>query len=277
MRLQRLVSGLVAVALAQVAVHAQDYDVVPLQQCNTASAEYAPTYDVLTSSLVFTTDASGVAALVRAQLHESTGLETVGGTFNSPRHQRGCVSLDTMGSGVGVMYVSHSDQAYASLTTITRFGNDINLGSPIGGLNGAFYTSQPALSPDGSRLVFVSNRDGGRGRMDLWLSERRDDGSWSEPINLGRNVNSDGDDLSPSLSSSDTLLFASNGFGGKGGFDIMMSVFRDGVWHEPVPIDGVNSEYDDSDPVILPDGSMVFASSRPGGSGGLDLWQARRK
>ena len=277
MRFQTLVGAVVSSVLAHHAMLAQEYDISPLQQCNSVQAEYAPTYDVLTASLVFTSESRGRATLVRARLDESTGIENVAGTYSDPRHQRGCVTLDTTGNGVGVVYVQHDDQAYASLTTVTRFNGDINLGSPIEAINGRFYASQPAISPGGERLVFVSTRDGGRGGMDLWMSERRDDGAWSEPFNLGRNLNSDADEVSPTFATSDTLIFASNGFGGKGGFDIMMSVLRDGVWNEPVPLDDLNSEYDDTDCLVLPQGTAVFASTRPGGKGSYDLWIARRK
>lgn len=277
MRLQAIVGAMVGAMLANHAVVAQEYEISPLQQCNTAKAEYAPAYDVVTSSLVFTSESHGRAALVRTRLDESTGVENVKGTFNDPRHQRGSVTLDSTGNGVGVVYVQHQDQAYASLTTVTRYNDEINLGSLIDVVNGPYFVSQPALSPDGVRLVFVSTRDGGRGGMDLWLSERRDDGAWSEPMNLGRNLNSDADEVSPTFVTADTLIFASNGFGGKGGFDIMMSVLRDGAWNEPVPLDELNSEYDDTDCVRIQDGAYVFASTRPGGKGSYDLWIARRK
>ena len=277
MQLNRSLSVLIASIVASHAVPAQDYDVRPLTHCNSPRAEYAPTYDVLTSSIIFTSEVSGTAAIYRMRVDESSGMERVAGTFNDPRHHRGYVTLDTAGNGLGVAYFMYDDQAYAGLTTITRYGNDINRGTPIDAVNGPMYVSQPAIAPDGSRMAFVSTRDGGRGGMDVWVCDRRDDFTWSEPVNLGRSINSDRDDISPCFASADTLVFASNGFGGKGGFDIMMTVLRDGVWQEPLPIDGINSEYDDSDCVILRDGSYIFASTRPGGRGGYDLWIARPK
>lgn len=277
MRLHAALFGVVACALSHVAVNAQDLTIAPLQQCNSAKAEYAPSFDVVTSSIIFTSEVSGVAAVYRARLDESTGIERVAGTFNNPRHHRGCVSLDSTGTGIGVVYAAYDQQMYAGLATVTRYGNEMNLGTMLDVVNGPMYVSQPALSPDGSRLAFVTTREGGRGGLDLWMCERRDDLSWSEPMNMGRNVNSDGDEISPWFASEDTLVFASNGFGGKGGFDIMMSVLRDGVWLEPLPVEDINSEYDDSDCIVLRDGTMVFASTRPGGTGGLDLWIARRK
>ncbi len=256
---------------------AQEFDIAPLEHGNSASAEYAPTYDVVTSSIVFTSESTGMAALYRVRLGRSASAERVGGTFNEPRHQRGCVSLDSSGNGIGVVYTAYDDQMYAGLTTVTRFGADVNLGTSLDAVNGQTYVSQPALSRDGSRVAFVSTRGGGRGGRDIWISERRDDMTWSEPINAGSTVNSDGDEITPFFVSDDTLMFSSNGFGGRGGYDVMYSVLRDGIWHEPIPLEGINTEYDDSDCIVLPDGTLVFASTRPGGAGGLDLWIARNK
>ncbi len=272
--------GWLALAVCVISHHrvgAQEFDITPFNHGNSASAEYAPTYDVVTSSILFTSESTGTAALYRVRLGRPTSAELVGGTFNDPRRQRGCVSLDSSGNGIGVMYAAYDDQMYAGLTTVTRFGADVNLGTLLDAVNGQSYVSQPALSRDGSRVAFVSTRIGGRGGRDLWISERRDDMTWSEPMNAGSTINSDGDEITPFFVSNDTLMFASNGFGGRGGYDVMYSVLRDGVWHEPIPLDGINTEYDDSDCIVLPDGTIVFASTRPGGVGGLDLWIARRK
>lgn len=108
------------------------------------------------------------------------------------------------------------------------------------------------------------------------MSDRRDDLTWSDPTTLGRIINSSGDEITPHFVTSDTLFFASNGIGGKGGFDVFYSVFRDGAWQEPVPMDALNTEFDESDCARLEDGSYVFASNRPGGAGGLDLWISRK-
>ncbi len=76
-----------------------------------------------------------------------------------------------------------------------------------------------ALSPDGSKLYFSSNRKGGKGGRDIWVSEKQTDGSWGEPNNL--NINTEKDEESPYLLADGiTFYFSSNGYKGMGGYDI---------------------------------------------------------
>lgn len=75
-------------------------------------------------------------------------------------------------------------------------------------------------------LVFVSNRPGGQGGFDLWMSRPRD-GGWEEPVNLGPEINSPSDEFRPCVPSwFPILVFSSNRPGGKGGFDL---------WHVALP------------------------------------------
>lgn len=248
---------------------------VPLESCNTPSAEYAPNFDPRTGTVVFTSERSGSAGIYRCTMGPGTKAEPFPGTFNSEDQHRGFISFTTSGEAVGVAYSQYEEQSFPGIVTAPRDNSALNLGHPLSALNGPFFVSHPAISPDGTRLVVVSDRVGGEGGLDLWISDRRDDLSWSPPVNLGRSMNSSEDEISPTFLSADTLIFASNGIGGKGGFDIFFSVFRDGAWQEPVPLDWLNTEFDESDCIVLPDGSHLFASNRPGGAGGLDLWIAR--
>lgn len=96
-------------------------------------------------------------------------------------------------------------------------------------LNMKGYSScHPALSKDGKRMYFSSNRPGGFGGMDLYVSTKTA-GKWSPPINLGININSEKNEIFPSISSYDILHYASNGRNTMGGLDIFMSqkVFSD--------------------------------------------------
>ncbi|MCX6139763.1 MAG: hypothetical protein NTX15_02865 [Candidatus Kapabacteria bacterium] len=248
----------------------------PLALCNTSSDDYGPSFDPISHSLVFTSERSGKAAIYQCSMKEGSLASPFSGTFNNDHEQRAFIAVAKDGDAVGIAYQGYEEQSYPGIVTVTRDDGRLNLGHPIAAVSGPFFVSHPAISPDGSRLVFTTDRDGGEGGLDLWISERRDDRSWSSPINLGRSINSERDDVSPTFLSSDTLVFASNGVGGKGGLDIFYSVFRNGAWQEPVPLDWLNSEFDDSDCFVMEDGSQVFASNRPGGSGGLDLWVAKR-
>ncbi len=145
-------------------------------------------------------------------------------------------------------------------------------------LNEANYSyCHPTLSKNGRRLYFASDREGGYGGMDLYVSERI--GShWSEPQNLGPIVNTSGNEIFPFLATDGTLYFASNGHRGLGGLDIfrvqkskktdeLSWSFRDNLG---VPI---NSEKDDFGFVINPDRhSGYFSSNREGGIGADDIF-----
>ena len=120
-----------------------------------------------------------------------------------------------------------------------------NLGSPV---NTKSWESTPSISSDGNFLIFSSNRPGGFGGKDLWFSIMSKKGKWSEPVNMGKNINTDGDEMSPFIHfDGRTLYFASDGRPGMGGFDIYLSrMSNDSSWSEPknlgYPINTANDE-----------------------------------
>lgn len=83
------------------------------------------------------------------------------------------------------------------------------------------WDSQATLSANADRIIFSSDRPGGRGGLDLWSSHRLSDAVWSEPVNLGSEINTEGDEKSPFLHADGrTLFFSSDGHPGMGGFDV---------------------------------------------------------
>lgn len=82
-----------------------------------------------------------------------------------------------------------------------------------------FSSCHPALSPDGKRLYFASNREGGYGGMDIWMSRNVNE-VWQEPTNLGPIINSSGNELFPFMAKDEKLYYASDGHLGVGGLDI---------------------------------------------------------
>lgn len=131
-------------------------------------------------------------------------------------------------------------------------------------LNSEFSYGQPTISSDGKKLFFVSDRPGGQGKTDIYMSTLGADG-WSEPINLGTKINSIGRELFPYYHPSGKLYFSSDGHDGLGGLDIFYSVF-DGDWTLPVRLESpINSEFDDFSCFIFPnETSGFFASNRNG-------------
>jgi len=110
-------------------------------------------------------------------------------------------------------------------------------------------------------------------RVGIWIVARTASG-WGEPAWLGSVVNSGAQDYYPTLTRTGTLYFSSNRQGGLGENDIYRARRVDGRWTPPESLGrGVNSEFREFDPFIAPDESyVIFASTRPGGMGGADLY-----
>jgi PKD domain/WD40-like Beta Propeller Repeat len=96
-------------------------------------------------------------------------------------------------------------------------------------------TSHPSISADGTTLYFSSNREGGFGGWDLYVSKKQS-GRWSEPQNLGPVINTSNDEIYPFLHSSGRLYFSSNGHDRIGGFDIFYSDLINGKWYMPIKL-----------------------------------------
>lgn len=108
-----------------------------------------------------------------------------------------------------------------------------------------FSTGQPAISFDGTKLVFASDMNKGYGKTDLYYCELKN-GEWTDPENLGKVINTPERELFPFFHSSGKLFFASDGLGGLGGLDLFYSRELNGQWMEPIALDPpINSEFND--------------------------------
>jgi outer membrane protein OmpA-like peptidoglycan-associated protein len=133
--------------------------------------------------------------------------------------------------------------------------------------------AHPAISPDGNTLVFASDRPGGFGGLDLYVSYFRN-GSWTAPKNLGPEINTPGHDAFPSIHDDHTLYFSSDGHPGLGGYDIFAADYDGENWGRPYNIGKpFNSSKDDIGFIINTTGTEgFFSSNRDGGFGGDDLY-----
>ena len=142
-------------------------------------------------------------------------------------------------------------------------------------INSSAYESHPAISPDGNILVFSSDRPGGIGDIDIWYSLRSEDGSWSEPVNMGDGINSKETDYTPSFLPNMTLLFSSNGLNkNRTDYDIFYAKFdtATATWNNPIAFNyPINSEFDETGPAVY-DNLIYLASNRRGGCGGKDIY-----
>lgn len=149
-----------------------------------------------------------------------------------------------------------------------------NIGPPV---NSLFWDSQPCLSPDNQDLYFVSNRPGGYGGSDIYVSHLQPDGRWGKPENLGPDINTAGDESSPFIHADNTTLyFASNGWPGVGGVDLYFSRKElDGKWSEPKNLGyPINTIDHDGSLFVTADGKTAyFASERSDSRGQLDIYR----
>lgn len=125
-----------------------------------------------------------------------------------------------------------------------------------------YSCAHPALSLDGTTIYFSSDMPGGRGGMDIWKSIYKD-GFWSEPINLGPEINTAGNEVFPALTISGELYFASNGLPGFGGLDIYMCLPNEyGDFNTPVNMgEPINSKGDDFGITWSPNKDFGYFSS----------------
>ena len=161
-------------------------------------------------------------------------------------------------------------------TIHSEWGTPKNLGPTV---NSSADQCYPSISADELALYFNSNRGGGGGGYDLWVTTRETaDDDWGAPVNLGPTVNGSAQDVHPGISADGRLLFfASTRSGGVGGSDIWVTsrATTDDPWGESVNLGStVNSSKWEDFPNVSADGStLFFRASLSGSHSGGDIWQ----
>jgi outer membrane protein OmpA-like peptidoglycan-associated protein len=111
--------------------------------------------------------------------------------------------------------------------------------------NEMYNVTAPFLSPDRKKIFFASDKPGGSGGYDLYYCLWKDD-YWNTPVNLGRVINTPGNESFPFINPSGDLFFSSDGLPGLGGMDIFYSQFLNPDWLAPIRLDPpINSQYND--------------------------------
>ncbi|WP_044200805.1 OmpA family protein [Flammeovirga sp. OC4] len=134
-----------------------------------------------------------------------------------------------------------------------------NLGPSI---NSRDWESQPSLSADGRTLYFVSDRKGGYGKKDIWVSHLNAYNEWTPAENLGETINTYDDDISPYIhSNGHTLYFSSEGHLGFGGLDLFKSEKEGPNWTTPQNLGyPINDHADQVSLVVSADGKKGYFS-----------------
>ena len=135
------------------------------------------------------------------------------------------------------------------------------------------WDGSPAFSRDGKTLYFASNRAGGSGGIDLYRTNMDASGRFSKPVNMGKDINTAGDDMFPYVAEGGKLYFASDGHPGLGKLDLFSATRSQGV----ITIENMglpfNSPQDDFGLTFYKDlNKGFFSSNREGGKGDDDIY-----
>jgi len=246
---------------------------------NTAADEYSPVSTADDKTIIFTRQIGQNEDFYQANKVDNQWQKSVylSDRINTPNYNEGSESVSQDGKFLFFTGCNRPDgKGRCDIYVATKKGDDwgkpFSLSPPI---NTPGWESQPSISADGRTLYFVSNRKGGYGGYDIWKSNLTDKG-WSEPENLGPNVNTPYNEQSPFIHPDDsTLYFCSNGWPGMGNQDLFVSrLAKDGKWQVPKNLGyPINTNGDESGLSLTAGGAYAFFSSNKlDGFGGFDIY-----
>ncbi len=263
---------------------ATDYVFTPVNlgdSVNSEKSEYYPSITINDSMFVFTRRGAGF----REDFFESTILGNK--RYSKSNLIKGDINLEPSKGAINIsqdgewlIFAGYNFRGgfgdfdlYISYYTPTGWSEPENLGRNI---NTESWESAPSLSPDKRALYFSSNRPGGFGNTDLYVSYRQPNGKWSAAVNMGPHINTAGKEQAPFIHADNaTLYFTSDGLPGYGGNDIF--VCRKGInneWSVPENLGfPINTIEDEGSLFVAADGKTAFyASDRSDSRGGLDIY-----
>jgi len=248
---------------------------------NTAALEYFPSLTIDGKKLIFTRRQNN-----KESFYESDLINGVWGKafplsekINSPDYNVGAQNISQDGNwliftGCDFPNGFGSCDLYISYLTKSGWSEPQNLGRNV---NSEFWESCPSLSPDKKDLYFSSNRPGGYGGKDIWVCHRNENGYWSEPENLGPEINTAGDESTPFIhADNQTLYFNSTGLPGYSEKPDLFVTRKlpNGKWSTPENLGyPINTIDDEGSMIVTADGKTAYYSSdRKDTKGGLDIY-----
>ena len=248
---------------------------------NTTALEYFPSLTIDGKKMVFTRRTNGKEDFYESDLINDIWSKAypLPGNINSPTFNEGAQNISQDGkwlifTGCNFPEGLGSCDLYISYLTKNGWSNPENLGPNV---NSEFWESSPSLSPDKRDLYFSSNVPGGFGGKDIWVCHRNENGRWNEPLNLGPEINTAGDESTPFIhADNETLYFNSNGHPGYSDKpDIFVSrKLPGGKWSKPENLGyPINTIDDEGSLIVAADGKTAYyASDRSDSKGGLDIY-----
>ncbi|MEO5649099.1 MAG: OmpA family protein [Ginsengibacter sp.] len=248
---------------------------------NTTDLEYFPSLTIDSRKLIFTR-----RILNNEDFYESDWTDgkwgkahPLPGNINSPNFNEGAQNISQDGkwlifTGCNFPEGLGSCDLYISYLTKNGWSEPQNLGNHV---NSEFWESTPSLSPDKRDLYFSSNVPGGFGGKDIWVCHRDENGKWSEPLNLGAEINTPGDESTPFIhADNQTLYFNSNGHPGYSEKPDLFVTRKlpNGKWSQPENLGyPINTIDDEGSLIVAADGKTAYYSSdRSDTKGGLDIY-----
>lgn len=248
---------------------------------NTVDHEYFPSLTIDGKKLIFTRRANGKETFYESDLDSGKWRKAFPliGKINSPDFNVGAQNISQDGKWLLFTGCNFPDgfgscDLYISYLTKNGWSEPQNLGRNV---NSEFWESTPSLSPDKKDLYFSSSRLGGYGGEDIWVCHRNDKGDWSQPENLGPDINTAGDESTPFIhADNQTLYFNSNGLPGYSEKSDLFVTRKlpNGKWSTPENLGyPINTIDDEGSMIVTADGKTAYyASDRKSSKGGLDIY-----
>lgn len=265
------------------------YQIKNLEKLNTSSAEYAPF--VKDENLIF-------ASSRKSTIYKNNGLPMLGiyKTKLAENYPETGGKIDDFSTNLFLEGVNEADVAFSKdgKTVVFARGNtksrksaaDLDLymsrfangawSEPrlVPASDSASWDANPAFSRDGRTLYFSSNRPGGVGGLDIYRTNMDASGRFSKPVNMGKDINTPGDEMFPYVAPDAKLYFASDGHPGLGRLDVFVATRSQGVIAVENVGAPINTRFDDFGMVFVDDDKQYgfFASNREGGKGDDDIY-----
>lgn len=190
----------------------------------------------------------------------------------------GSATMDSRNSTLYFTRCSYGKNGYfgCMIMSAKKQGNKYGEPEQIMIANDSAIIAHPALTPDDKTIIFAADIAGGYGGKDLWYIKDLGRNKWSEPINLGSEINTTGDEMFPTVRGDGALFFASNGHVGMGGLDIFIATKKgENQWANVENLKApINSNANDFGIIFDGDKDRGFLSSnRQGGKGQDDIWE----
>lgn len=248
---------------------------------NTSDLEYFPSITIDGKKLIFTRRIKANEDIYESDLKDGVWGKAypLPGKINSTTFNEGAQNISQDGkwmifTGCNFPTGLGSCDLYISFLTKSGWSEPENMGPNV---NSEFWESTPSLSPDKRDLYFSSNVPGGFGGKDIWVCHKNDNGKWEEPLNLGAEINTAGDESTPFIhADNQTLYFNSTGHPGYSEKpDLFVShKLPGGKWSKPENLGyPINTIDDEGSLVVASDGKTAYYSSdRSDTKGGLDIY-----